>query len=442
MERHKYSFLTLCQSAPWTLCDNKDVVLIRLGANFNDLSLAELESLETSAPRIRDELFKNGGSGVVIGTCNRFEIYLETEQTQKSVDHAINVTSQTSGLDIDYLSEVLSVSLGSSVAQHLYSVASGLDSMVIGEGEIAGQVRDALKDAQENGHASTTVNGLFQSASAVAKRIANETGLGAAGRSIIAAGLDFYQGRHGSLSGKKVVLFGTGAYARVSVAALQRLGVSEIRVASESGRAAEFSENRGTIPIERGELRSALANADLVVAASGSRNFSLSYHLAKDVLALQSQEGLRVGIRVVDVALAKSVAPSAYELDGVEVIDLDYIHHHVPREQTEAVARAKEIVLEAVEEFEAEQAARAVDPMIARLREHVSGWVADEVKRVRKRSGNETAAEVERSLNRVTNAILHTPSVNAKELAKAGNPEDYAAAVKTVFGIDLNGEVQ
>jgi len=347
------------------------------------------------------------------------------------------VVSQISGLDVDYVSKVLHVSFGSSVAQHLYSVASGLESMIVGEGEISGQVRRALQESHDSGAATPGLEQLFQTASTVAKRVSTETGLGAAGRSIIATGLELFEARFGLLAGKRVLVFGTGAYARVSVAALQRLGVAEILVYSESGRAEEFSSNRETTPVERGGLRRALASVDAVVTASGSRNYSISLHLAQDVLELQAAERREPGLKIVDVALAQSVAPRAYELDGVDILDLEYIHRNAPAEHAEAILAANQIVVEAVAEFEAGQAARSVDPMISALRAHIGAWVTEEVERVRKRAGAETAEEVARSLNRVTNALLHTPTVQAKELAKAGNQKDYAKAVKTLFGIDL-----
>lgn len=440
------------------------MVFVLLGANYNDIPLEQLESLERHTNEIREALLGStsvtgGGSaaatageaaavsageaasiagGILIGTCNRFEVYLDTDNFHSAIDETVRVVSDVAGLDADYVSKALRVSYGSSVAQHLYSVASGLESMVVGEGEIAGQVKRSLAEAQEAGQATSALNSLFQTASNVAKKVSTETGLGAAGRSIVATGLELHEGLYGALAGKTAVIIGTGAYARVTVAALQRAGVSEILVYSESGRAEEFSANRETVPVARGELRNALAKAAVVVTASGSRNYSISFHLAKDVLERQAELGLPVGLHVVDVALAQSVAPHAYELENVNILDMEYIKRHSPREHSESVLAAREIVADAVAEFEAEQAARSVDPLISALRSHVSTWVDEEVVRVRKRAGTETAAEVERSLKRVTNALLHAPSVNAKELAKSGNRQDYVQAVKTLFGIDLS----
>ena len=425
------------------------MVFVLLGTNYNDIPLEQLENLERHTNQIRETLLgsmaaESGDNshnpfqgGVLIGTCNRFEVYLETDNYHRAIEETIRVVSDVSGLDAEYVSKVLHVSFGSAVAQHLYSVASGMESMIVGEGEIAGQVRKALADAQESNQASSGLQQLFQTASGVSKKVANETGLGAAGRSIVATGLELLEDQFGSLRGQPVLIFGTGAYARVTVAALQRLGVSEIFVYSESGRAQEFSANRETIAVERGSLRSTMAKAAAIITASGSRNYSISFHLAKDVLDFQTANGMLPKLNVLDVSLAPSVAPHVYELAEVNILDLEYIHRNAPAEHGKAIVLANEIVVDAVAAFEAEQAARTVDPLIAGLRSHIGGWVTEEIERVRRRAGEETAQEVARSLNRVANALLHTPTVNAKEYAKSGNQDDYLNAVKTLFGIDL-----
>jgi glutamyl-tRNA reductase len=126
-----------------------------------------------------------------------------------------------------------------------------------------------------------------------------------------------------------------------------------------------------------------------------------------------------------------------YSISGIHVLDLNAIRDKAPQEHAESILQAQDIVAQAVEEFEVEQAARKIDPVISALRAHVGVWVDEEVERVRKRSGDDAAAEVAHSLHRVTNALLHAPTVNGKELAKTGNQADYVQALKTLFGIDL-----
>lgn len=430
------------------------MVFVLLGANFNDIPLDQLESLERHTDAIRETLLgsrtpsapnSSVGSepkpaisgGVLIGTCNRFEVYLDAENFHDAVAATISAVSSVAGLEPDYVSQALQVTYGSAVAQHLYSVASGLESMIVGEAEISGQVKRSLQVAHESGQATPALQHLFQTASSVAKRVTTDTGLGAAGRSIISAAIDIHESKFDAVAGKQVLIMGTGAYARVIVAALQRAGCRNILVYSTSGRAQLFSDNHDTCAIEEDELAQALARVDLIITASGTRGYSINLKQATDALALRGVLGLPAALRIIDVALAASVAPPVYDLPNVSVLDLDYIRLHAPTEHSEAILAAREIVVGAVEEFEAEQIARSVDPMISALRAHVGVWVADEVERVRRKEGEARAEEVAKSLVRVTNALLHAPSVNAKELAKSGNHEDYARAVKTLFGIDL-----
>jgi glutamyl-tRNA reductase len=414
------------------------VALVLLGSNYNDIPLSELESLERHTEEIRKTLFGSAttgnvsSGGVLIGTCNRFEVYLDTDRFHDAVEQTIRVVSEISGLDVDYCSKILRVSYGSAVAQHLYSVASGLESMIVGEGEIAGQVRRSLKDAQDSKHTTSQLERLFQSSSAVAKKVGNETGLGVAGRSIISAALELFELKHFKLAKKRALVIGTGAYARVIVAALQRIDCTDIHVYSSSGRAEVFSEGHQTTPVAEDALETALGSADIVITASGARGYSIDYRMAKAALAE------RDFLPIIDVALSPSVAPPVYDMKQIEVIDLDYVRMHAPVEHSESILAAQEIVHDAVIEFDSEATARSVDPMVSALRAHVGYWVQEEVERVRRKSGDETAEAVSQSLKRVVNALLHTPSINAKSLAKNGQEQDYLDAIKTLFDIDLS----
>ena len=415
-----------------------------LGTSFHDVPLAELEKIERESESIRARLFATQNSsdapthdttlagGVVLSTCNRFEVYLETKQFYDAIEHTINAVSYATGLPTDYVSKVLHVSHGSAVAQHLFAVSSGLESMLVGEAEIAGQVKRAFADAQAATNTSPLLERLFQNSMAVSKRVTNATGLGEAGRSVVTAALDLHQNRYGSVLGKKILVIGTGAYARVVVAALKRIGAGEILIYSHTGRAKLFSETHQTTAVKAGELVKALIEADLVISASRTRDYLLTTTNVGAAVAARQTD-----LHIIDMALSSDVSPDAANLPGVEVIDLEYVRANAAAESTEAILAAQDLVREAVEKFESEEASRTIDPAVAALRAHVGAWVEAEVERVRRRSGDEAAGEVEHSLNRVTNALLHTPSINAKSLAKNGNHNEYVRAIKTLFNIDL-----
>lgn len=412
------------------------VTLVLIGGSHHELSLSNLEILEHNVSLIRRQLFtpetsKQGiNGGVLISTCNRFEAYLDVERFHDAIDCAINVIGEASGIKPDECRELLSVTFGTSVTEHLFSVAAGLESMIVGEVEIAGQVRTAFKKAQESKTTTSQLEHLFQRAAAVSKKVTTSSGLGAAGRSIVTVALDLVEERHGSLMGKRALLLGTGAYARVVVAALQRYRCGEIAVFSSSGRAHSFSQTHGTSTVTDQELAGAIGSADLVVACSGSRNHILYSSTFSSRLSTMPT------LPIIDVALTSDLAPEVKTLHFTDVIDLEIIQMHAPEEHGEAITLAREIVQQAATEFEKEQLSRSIDPTITLMRAHVEQLIDNEIERVRTRSGDAIADEVSHSLRRVTNALLHTPSVRARSLTRTENQEEYRKAIQLLFGIE------
>jgi glutamyl-tRNA reductase len=414
------------------------VALVLIGSSHQDLPLAELEKLERFTEPIREALFgrvaKSCGisGGVVVGTCNRFELYLEAERFHEAVDQTIALIAEVSGLGLEYCSQVLRVSFESTVVNHLFSLTAGLDSMIIGEAEIAGQVREAFKQAQKRGESTSRIEILFQRALATSKIVKSSTDLGAAGRSIAHVALQLVERRHWPLANRRTLILGTGAYARVVVAALRSLECSDIEVFSASGRARRFSESHGTTPILKDAFRAALARADVVIACSGT-----GVHLIDADLLNQSRTS-NITLPILDLALSSDLASDVHDLAYVDVINLDVIGKNAPDEHSEAIAAARAIVQEAVLEFETEIATRSVEPVVASMRAHVGLLIDEETERVRRKSGEGVASEVAHSLHRVTNALLHTPSIRARELARNGNEEDYRHAIQLLFGIDVD----
>jgi glutamyl-tRNA reductase len=415
------------------------VALAFIGTDFHDTPLADLERLERRADQIRDRLIAPDSplsGAVVLATCNRFEVYFETEAFHGGLDFAIAQVAAELHVAPDTASSLLKVLYGPSLVQHLYAVASGLESMIVGEAEISGQVKRALTHSRSVGQTTSSLERLFQTASAVSKQVSSQTGIGASGRSIVSTALELAQQKIGNLLGKRALIIGTGAYARVVSAALKNLGLANISVFSRSGRARQFALSHELTPVTNEQLDLEMARADLVVSASGSRGFAVDLDLAQRVRLLREGNGLLF----IDVSLSRDVAPEVELVPGFEIIDLETLRLKAPAEHIDAVISAQEIVREAVTEFENEQKSRAADPVIAALRAHVGLWVEQEVEAVRRKSGPEAAKDVERSLHRVTNAILHTPSVKVKDLAKDGNHDDYLNAVKLLFGLELEND--
>lgn len=412
------------------------MALVYLGTDFNETPLGDLEKLgqitEALATSISNDRGPLDGS-VVLSTCNRFEMYVETASFHNGVEFVITRVAQHLNITNQAASLLFKVMYGDSVPQHLFSVSAGLESMIVGEEEIAGQVKRALADAQSRGTATKQLNQLFQKAASVSKVVTTETGLGASGRSIIMTALDIATERIGGLEGASVLLIGTGAYSRVVNAALERHGVGEIGVFSRTGRAEQFSRSRGTTPVSADQLIEWIGRVDLIVSSSGVQGYAIDAELLSTCLTERKTVHPLICI---DVSLSKDIDPAASDLPHVEVIDLEWIRERAPEEHSAPIVAARDIIRDAVNEFNELLLARSADPVVSLLRERVAETIEEEIDAVRRRAGDQAANLVQRSLRRVTNTLLHAPTANAKALTLAGKQDKFVEAVELVFGIE------
>ena len=258
------------------------MVLLSLTASHREMDLDALERLSSgsaSVGRFAVGSCRPVRGAVVISTCNRFELYLDVDApisgsaVQHATEHVAEVVAAASGISTRSAVGAFTVRTGADVVAHLFEVASGLDSMVIGEREIAGQVKRALEVAREQRTTSKTLELLFQTASRTSKVVGTSTELGAAGRSIVRLALDLAADALPPWRQVRTVLIGTGSYAGATVAALRGRGVRDVRVYSQSGRAQQFAQGHDVVAVGSGEdaLVAALADADLVVSVSGAR---------------------------------------------------------------------------------------------------------------------------------------------------------------------------
>ena len=414
------------------------MVQVLVGASHLDVSLDELEALAVGADGLALGLVTSSGAvagALVLSTCNRLEVYLDIDeaQVQEGVDAVLTAISDRTGIGHARVSALLRVVVGPDVAQHLFAVASGLESMVVGDGEISGQVRDALAFAQEEGSTSPSLERLVRRALATSKAVTTATGIGSLGRSVVSVGLDVLERRHGTVADRRALILGTGSYARVVVAALERRGCTDIGVFSPSGRAGIFSRAHDVRSVEREGLPAAVGEADLIAACSGARNYIV------DVPLLASaQLDTRSALPILDLSLSPDVAPEVHAAPLIDVIDLRVIQQSTPQEHASALEAAQKMVREAARSFEHDERGRGAEHAVVALRTHIQGIVDSEIERISRRVDAATAEEVSRALRRATHAILHRPSVRAQEYARADDVAEYSRAVHALFGIDVD----
>jgi glutamyl-tRNA reductase len=416
------------------------VVLLSLVASHSDVDLETVARLSAGSSQVASGVLEAGqtvSGAVVLSTCNRLEIYCEAEseaQLETARAEVIAAISGASGLAEPVVARCFGAKTGSEVTEHLFSVGAGLDSAVVGEREIAGQVRRALIQAQDQGTASAGLVRLFQAASRTAKDVGARTALGGRGLSIVSVALDLATdlSEERSWARKNVVVFGTGAYAGATMALLRERGCTGISVYSPSGRAATFTSTRGGTPLTRDSLPAALAAADVVIGCSGSD----SQVDAEDVARVR--EGSGKPLIIVDLALTHDFDPTVADLDGVELITLESVRLAAPEEQAEAVRQAEEIVATSAQAFEDQQKERSVDSAIVALRRHTMQVLEKELEKVRNQHGcTGPAEEVEFAMRRMVKQLLHLPTVRARELASAGRQDEYIAALDALYGITV-----
>lgn len=414
------------------------VVFLSLVASHSQLDLETVAQISASADGLAAASVNGSAAingAVVLATCNRFEVYADVEQVDDAAEHLVSTLAQSTDLSPDFLARRLTTLEGEPVIEHLFSVGAGLDSAVVGEREIAGQVRRALTQAQQEKTTTSNLTRLFQNATRAAKEVGSNTDLGLQGKSVVSVALDLAEelmAGDRDWSEQDVVLFGTGSYAGATMALLKERGVKRISVYSHSGRATDFTAKRGGFPLSDELLPQALREADVIVGCSGG-----GHQLSRTEL-----EELRVKnhpLIAIDMALTHDFDPTLVELPDAELITLESVRMAAPTEQAMAVHAAGRIVKKATAEFAAAQREREADFAIVALRQHTKTVLDAEIAKVRAQHGCSAAAEeVELAMRRMVRQLLHVPTVRARELAGEGRTDEYVAALETLYGLEIS----
>lgn len=384
---------------------------------------------------------------VVLATCNRFEAYVELDEPVTAagaigVEAVLEAVESTTGVTARELDGAYAVHAGRRVAEHLFSVASGLESVVSGEGEIAGQVRRALKTARKDGTTSPELERLFQRASQAQRKVKNVTALGRAGRSLVRLALELADSRIADWSAERVLLVGTGAYAAVTLATLRERGAENISVYSPSGRAEIFAAKHGIRPVAEADYARTAARSSLLITCTTATEPVLGLEQLQRPIGIAAA-GCPVGAStgsaphsqlVVDLGMPRNVDPAIASLEGVALLDLETIRLHAPLEELQATDAARSVVREAADTFHVVGARQSVTPSVVALRSHIFSLLDTEIARARARGDED--GKVEQALRHLAGVLLHTPTTRAHELAASGRADEFAAALATLYGIE------
>ncbi|AEA27747.1 Glutamyl-tRNA reductase [Pseudonocardia dioxanivorans CB1190] len=424
-----------------------------VGMSHRTAPVALLERATVGAddvPKLLDEMLRaeHVSEVVLLATCNRIEAYAVVDAFHGGLTDVSGVLARHSGLPLAELTDHLYVHYAASAVQHLFAVSSGLDSMVVGESQILGQLRSAYAVADEAGTVGRVLHELSQQALRVGKRVHASTGIDDAGASVVSEALadaarDLDR-EPGDLLGVKAVVVGAGAMGALAAAHLRRAGAAEIVVLNRSPERAERLAGKtleaGT-PARAGALealRAELADADVLVTCTGSIGTVVG---AADVAAARA--GADRPLVVCDLGLPRDVDPAVAGVPGVAVVDLETLQRRLTDRidvtGVDAVAAARSIVSDEAQAYLAAQRSAEVTPTVTALRRRASEVVDAELLRLDSRLPHvepAVRAEFARTVRRVVDKLLHTPTVQVKRLAEGPDGDTYAQALRMLFELD------
>lgn len=378
---------------------------------------------------------------LVLSTCNRMEFYVATTAFHPALDHVVDTVARHAGIAADELEPYLYVRYADSAAEHMLIVASGLDSMVVGEQQVIGQLRAAYQTADENGTVGTTLHELTQRALRTGKRVHTETAVDVAGSSMVSFALGHAVSQLGAadMTGRRALVVGAGAMASLASTWLGKAGVEHVTVAnrtlSRAENLADHARQAGVaasaIPLSG--IPAVLADVDLVVSATGAVGTVLS---GADVEAAQKSRPHRMVL--VDLSMPRDIDDAVTGAgEDIRLLNIEELTT-LAGDGTRDEDAARRVVAEELAEYLEQARVQAVVPTVKALRQRASDVIDDEVGQLVRRTpgmSDQDRAEVVRTVRRVVDKLLHTPTVQVKKLSTAGGTVNYAEALATLFNL-------
>ncbi|MBU8808633.1 glutamyl-tRNA reductase [Mycolicibacterium goodii] len=411
--------------------------------------LEQLSTNEAEQAKIIDQVLQSAlvTEAMVLSTCNRVEVYAVVEAFHGGLSVIGQVLAERSGMSLNDLTKYAYVRYAEAAVEHLFAVTSGLDSAVIGEQQVLGQVRRAYATAEANHTVGRTLHELAQRALSVGKRVHSETGIDAAGASVVSVALGMAEAKlSDGLGGRTAAVVGAGAMGALAGAHLVRAGIERVHVVNRSlPRAQRLAKNlteQGVVADAVGldDIAKALVDADVVISSTGAVRPVVSLADVHYALAQRTLVGAEHQMVVCDLGMPRDVDPAVAGLPGVWVVDMDRIQRE-PSARAAAVdaEAARNIVAAEVANYLAGQRMAEVTPTVTALRQRAADVVEAELLRLDNRLPGLDAAhrdEVAKTVRRVVDKLLHAPTVRVKQLASAPGGDSYAEALRELFELD------
>ena len=401
------------------------ILLTGLNHKTSPLELRERVSFsKEQLPEALPMLTEYVGEGVILSTCNRTEVYTVAEEPTEAADEIRRFLAEYHDLEPQQVDDHLYDRTDTEAVRHLFRVASGLDSMILGEAQILGQVRDSLTAASESHSLSAPVSRLFHRAIRTGRRVREETDLGRNPLSISYAAVQLAQRVLGKLHGHRVLLLGAGDAGQLVATALRTTGASDLMIANrtpERGQELARSLNGSVVPFE--EVGQSLADADIVIAATEAPD----YVLTRDAVASAVESRNGRAMFLFDLSVPRNIEPQAGSLENVSLFnidDLSSIAEENLEERKEAAAEADDIVEEEVARFMSWWDSLEAVPLIRALRQRAERIRKGELARALRKRPDLSQQDVElleAMTSSIINRLLHDPTVSLKQRAGQAN---------------------
>ncbi len=418
------------------------VVVIGLSHRTTPVEL--LERMAVSAAGLPKALHtlqrsENLAEVAVLSTCNRTEIYARCTKFHPAVEDVRNFLTDQAATDPEMFADHLYTYHDDAAIAHLFGVAAGLDSMIVGEAEILGQVREAWLVAEREGTVGPALSGALRQAVEVGKRSRTETGIGRHAVSVSSAAVTVAGERLGGLVGRRVLVVGAGDVGEGMTIALSGAGVSEVTVANRTpARAQELADRVRGRAVGLDAVPESLAEADLLLTSAGAAGVLVE---RSDIeVAMARRDGR--ALLVVDVAVPRNVDPGVGQVFGVTLLDIDDLKAFAAQsleQRRQEIGKVRVIITEELDRFRLERSAREVAPLVAAMRARAEELRTGELERFRSRLAGLDAASQETvdALTRgLVNKLLHDPTVRVKRAAGSPQGELYADALAELFALE------
>jgi glutamyl-tRNA reductase len=419
------------------------VSVVVIGVNHRTTPLAVLERVAVSGDAVMKTLHDvcscaNVSEAVVLSTCNRTEVYAVAERFHGAYADIRDVLCTVGGLAPEELHPHLYSQHDDAAISHLFEVAAGLDSDVIGESEILGQVRTAWELAMAEGASRATLNLLFRYALETGKRARTETAIGRGTSSVSHAAVEMATERLGGLSGRRVLVVGAGEIAERTAVALRAAGVGEIAVTNRTHeKAVSLAARVSGRVAPMTDLAAAIAEADVVLSCTGSGSIVIDVDAVEPGLAVRGSRPLLF----VDIAVPRDVDAAVGNFEHVTLLNLDDLRSWAAiglAARAAEAQRVREIVTEQLDRYLVDSTARQSAPLVASLRSYADSIRRDELARFAPRLAGLTPEQqqaVEALTHGIINKLLHEPSVRLREDAGSPRGERYSSAVRELFDL-------